>query len=61
MPVFAAEAGSFKGDFKEAAEKLATELGVADTLGAAYDLPISMVAASGARTNFRPRESARVI
>ena len=50
MPVFAAEAGSFKGDFKEAAEKLTTELGVTDTLGAAYDLPISMVAASGART-----------
>jgi len=49
MKVFTAEAGSFKGDFKEAAFKLRTLLGDTD-LGAVYDNPVVMTAASGART-----------
>ena len=49
MPVFAAEQGSFKGDFKEAAEKLRSALGT-EALGYVYDTPIVMTAASGAKT-----------
>ena len=47
--VFGKEAGSFKGDFKEAATKLRELLGDQD-LGFVYDSPICMTAASGART-----------
>jgi len=49
MPVFPAEAGSFKGDFKEAAAKLRAFTGEED-LGAIYDMPVVMTAASGAKT-----------
>jgi len=40
MPVFPAEAGSFKGSFKEAADKLVAMLGNPETLGSVYDFAV---------------------
>ena len=51
------EAGSFKGDFKEAAAKLREKLGD-DDLGSLYDTPIVMTAATGARAPRSPRKRA---
>jgi len=49
LPVYQAEAGSFRGDFKEAAKKLRDEVGSKD-LGFVYDQPVTMVNGAGART-----------
>jgi hypothetical protein len=48
MPYFESEAGSFKGDFKNAAEQLRNMVG--SDLGSVYDEAITMTAASGSRT-----------
>ena len=53
MPVFEAEAGSFRGDFKAAAAQLRTILG-SETLGVVYDSVVTMTSASGARTTIIP-------
>ena len=53
MPVLEAEAGSFRGDFKKAAQQLRDLLGV-DELGSVYDNPVVMTAANGARTTIIP-------
>ena len=53
MPVFEAENGSFKGDFKAAAKELRSIMG-AEALGTVYDTPITMTNARGARTTIIP-------
>jgi len=49
MPYFDKEAGSFKGDFKNAAAKLRALAGEED-IGSVYDQPVVMTMASGAKT-----------
>jgi len=51
LPVFPAEAGSFKGDFKEAMKVLRELMGTdpSDTLGSCYDQPVEMVTQQGSK------------
>jgi hypothetical protein len=49
LPVFDAEKGSFRGDFKAALKELRKLLGET-SLGVIYDQPVSMANAKGART-----------
>jgi hypothetical protein len=53
MPVFEAEAGSFRGDFKGAAAKLREILGE-ESLGSVYDNAVLMTNERGARTTVIP-------
>jgi len=51
LPVFPAESGSFKGDFKEAMEKLRGLVGTEpqESLGSCYDMPIQMFTQQGSK------------
>jgi GTPase SAR1 family protein len=53
LPTYENEAGSFRGDFKEAVKQLRTQLGVSD-LGFVYDTPVQMTSKVGARTTIIP-------